>query len=339
MRNSQNPNLNESAFYNNLHSDDGPFGSNNNPNPDDLYGDIGPDDNPDLGVHQEHKEPALAKPKKGFTNKHLLMAAGGGVLALGMAVISMTEPPPAASPQQAVGTQAQQPATALVDNAGMLSGQPAPAAMSNSSIMGTDESAHGILPRELPGYASAPVAPAVSSPEQVAQVTTFAAPAPMTTQVAAPPPAIAAAAAKLAVNEATPSAAAVADTSVEDKLRKQVDDLTKKVVRLEQQTKVLQARLATASQARQKTEQASSRPSMEVARVPASAQVNAEAGSEKPRVLGVTMRPSGPLAIMDFAGVKQRYAVGDTVPSLGQISDIDVAGGAPAVRINGVLYR
>lgn len=64
-----------------------------------------------------------------------------------------------------------------------------------------------------------------------------------------------------------------------------------------------------------------------------------KAGSESVRILGVTMRPVGSMALIEFAGVKQRYAEGDSVPGLGTVGAVALQDGQPTVTINGVVYR
>lgn len=57
------------------------------------------------------------------------------------------------------------------------------------------------------------------------------------------------------------------------------------------------------------------------------------------QIVGVTARPSGPVALIEFAGVKQRYAVGDTVAGVGPIQSISIVNGEPQVVIHGVTYK
>lgn len=73
--------------------------------------------------------------------------------------------------------------------------------------------------------------------------------------------------------------------------------------------------------------------------VPSRASSTASSLNDMPRIIGVTSKPSGAVALIDFAGNKRTYAVGDTVVGLGQINQISIEGDAPAVSINGVIYR
>lgn len=57
------------------------------------------------------------------------------------------------------------------------------------------------------------------------------------------------------------------------------------------------------------------------------------------RVIGLTKRSTGTIALIEFGGIKHRVAQGDSVPGLGKVSLINQAGGAPSVQINGITYH
>jgi outer membrane murein-binding lipoprotein Lpp len=61
--------------------------------------------------------------------------------------------------------------------------------------------------------------------------------------------------------------------------------------------------------------------------------------TDQVHVLGGTSKPGGNVALIEFGGVKQRAAVGDTIAGLGLVTNIAISNGVTIVEINGVTYR
>ena len=208
-------------------------------------------------------------------------------------------------------------------------------------------------PAQAPAAAAAATAaPAAAVAAQPAPVAVAAAPAPASP---ATPPTAAKPTSALAekpaeklvmVNEKAPAAAASPD-----ELASRVATLEKRLARYEREEARQRAQAAkAAAQIRTVTRAPAPAPASApvatatyrpVAAAPvAEMRKPAMLSNDSVRVIGVSTRHGVTTALVDFGGVKQRVAAGETIPGLGTVGSVAVdAAGNPVVEVNGVRYQ